>query len=176
MLEPGAKNKPRNDPEARVEVVQSDRPEAVLGHGNTKDGRDCNNASSACSNFGTELGGRPEVVKSALSTLAAAVELLAATGIVLEQVERPAEQQMADNLESCKGIIAGRAVKSSHAVLLAILTDTESLGCRRHWLRRLGVGWCACGVCSARTARRSRAPRGWKRTLPRCAKRILPHR
>ena len=77
MLEPGAKNKPRNDPEVWAEVVQNDRPEAVLGHGNTEDGRDCNNASSACSNFGTELGGRPEVVKSALSMLGAAVELLA---------------------------------------------------------------------------------------------------
>ena len=104
------------------------------------------------SNFGTKLGGRPEVAKSAISALMAAVEVLAATDIVLEQVERPAGQQMADNLESCKGIIAGRAVKSSHAVLLAILTETESLGCRRHWLRRLGVGLCACGVCSPRTA------------------------
>ena len=36
------------------------------------------------------------MVKSALSTLAAAVELLAATGIVLEQVERLAEQQVTE--------------------------------------------------------------------------------
>ena len=62
------------------------------------------------SNFGTKLGGRPEVVKSAISALMAAVEVLAASGIVLEQVERPAEQQMTDNLASCKGIIAGGAV------------------------------------------------------------------
>ena len=81
------------------------------------------------SNFGTKLGGRPEVVKSAISALTAAVEVLAATDIVLEQVERPAGQQMADNLESCKGIIAGRAVKSSDGRCAGTVTLAFSRRC-----------------------------------------------